>query len=333
MKAFRIALLGGGTVGGSFYTLVQAQRERFSALGFEVGFTGVLVRRPEKPRPIPKALLRQEPMDLLEAEAVVEAMGGVEAPFRLLRPALEAGIPVITANKALLAERWEALRPFAEKGLLYYEASVMAGTPSLAALEALRGSRPLELHALLNGTTLYLLDEMEKGKPYEEALKEAQAKGYAEADPSLDVLGTDAAHKLTLLARLLVDPGFPFSWVRTKGITHLTPDTLKEARRRGLRIRLVGSLFPQAGRWRAEVRPVALPLDHPLAETKGQNALLFLSRELGEVFLRGPGAGGEATAAGLLSDLFRLLQGTPGHKPLPHPIPPPDHTPVRWEEA
>jgi len=209
----------------------------------------------------------------------------------------------------------------------------MAGTPSLAALEALRGARPLELHALLNGTTLYLLDEMEKGKPYEEALKEAQAKGYAEADPSLDVLGTDAAHKLTLLARLLVDPQFPFSEVRTKGITHLTPEALKEARRRGLRIRLVGSLFPQGGRWRAEVRPVALPLDHPLAKTQGQNALLFLSRELGEVFLRGPGAGGEATAAGLLSDLFRLLLGTPGHKPLPHPIPAPDHTPVRWEEA
>ncbi|MER3425908.1 MAG: homoserine dehydrogenase [Thermus sp.] len=333
MKAFRIALLGGGTVGGSFYALVQGQKERFLSLGLEVGFTGVLVRDPEKPRAIPRALLKGEPFDLLEAEVVVEAMGGVEAPFRLLLPALEAGIPVITANKALLAERWEALRPFAAKGLLYYEASVMAGTPSLAALEALRGARPLELHALLNGTTLYLLDEMEKGKPYEEALKEAQAKGYAEADPSLDVLGTDAAHKLTLLARLLVDPQFPFSEVRTKGITHLTPEALKEARRRGLRIRLVGSLFPQGGRWRAEVRPVALPLDHPLAETQGQNALLFLSRELGEVFLRGPGAGGEATAAGLLSDLFRLLLGTPGHKPLPHPIPAPDHTPVRWEEA
>mgnify|MGYP001770958525 CR=1 FL=1 len=94
MKAFRIALLGGGTVGGSFYALVQGQKERFLSLGLEVGFTGVLVRDPEKPRAIPRALLKGEPFDLLEAEVVVEAMGGVEAPFRLLLPALEAGIPV-----------------------------------------------------------------------------------------------------------------------------------------------------------------------------------------------------------------------------------------------
>ncbi|MGQ9692304.1 MAG: homoserine dehydrogenase [Thermaceae bacterium] len=332
MEPLRIALLGGGTVGGSLYTLVQAHKERFSALGFEVRFLGVLVRDKAKPRPIPQDLQRTEPFDLKEADVVVEAMGGVKAPLRLLLPALERGIPVITANKALLAEAWTELRPFAEKGLLYHEASVMAGTPSLAALEALRGTRPLELHAILNGTTLYLLDGMEKGKPYEEALKEAQAKGYAEADPSLDVLGIDAAHKLTLLARLLLDPSFPFEKVRVKGIPHLSPDTLKEARQRGRRIRLVGSLFPEGGRWGAAVRPVALPLDHPLAETGGKNALLYQSQEV-EVFLKGPGAGGEATAAGLLSDLLRLLSGLPGHKPVPYPVPIPDHTPALWEEA
>jgi homoserine dehydrogenase len=168
-----------------------------------------LVRDKAKPRPIPEALLRTEPFDLLEADVVVEAMGGVEAPLGLVLPALEAGIPLITANKALLAEAWARLKPFAEEGLIYHEASVMAGTPALSFLETLRGSQLLELHGILNGTTLYILQEMEQGRTYEEALREAQRLGYAEADPSLDVKGIDAAHKLTLPGPPPPGPGLP----------------------------------------------------------------------------------------------------------------------------
>ena len=196
MEALKIALLGGGTVGSAFYNLVLERAEELSAFGVVPRFLGVLVRDPRKPRAIPQELLRAEPFDLLEADLVVEAMGGVEAPLRLVLPALEAGIPLITANKALLAEAWESLRPFAEEGLIYHEASVMAGTPALSFLETLRGSELLELHGILNGTTLYILQEMEKGRTYAEALLEAQRLGYAEADPTLDVEGIDAAHKL-----------------------------------------------------------------------------------------------------------------------------------------
>lgn len=308
-------------MGSAFYTLVQERQEELAALGFVPRFLGVLVRDKAKPRAIPQELLRVEPFDLLEADVVVEALGGVEAPLKLVLPALEAGIPLITANKALLAEAWEVLRPFAEEGLLYHEASVMAGTPALSFLETLRGSEVLELHGILNGTTLYILQEMEKGRTYAEALAEAQRLGYAEADPSLDVEGIDAAHKLTLLARLLLDPGFPFSEVAAKGITRLTPEALKEAEAQGKRVRLVASLYGAGGRWRAEVAPRYLPQGHPLAQAQG-NALWVRTHPLGEVFVTGPGAGGGATASGLFADLLRLLSGAPGHLPAPRARPP-----------
>jgi homoserine dehydrogenase len=247
MEPLKMALLGGGTVGSAFYSLVLERREDLAAMGFVPRFLGVLVRDKAKPRPIPEALLRTEPFDLLEADVVVEAMGGVEAPLGLVLPALEAGIPLITANKALLAEAWARLKPFAEEGLIYHEASVMAGTPALSFLETLRGSQLLELHGILNGTTLYILQEMEQGRTYEEALREAQRLGYAEADPSLDVKGIDAAHKLTLLARLLLDPDFPLSWVEARGIEGLTLEALRAAEARGAKVRLVASLYGEGG--------------------------------------------------------------------------------------
>jgi homoserine dehydrogenase len=314
MEPLKMALLGGGTVGSAFYSLVLERREDLAAMGFVPRFLGILVRDKAKPRPIPEALLRTEPFDLLEADVVVEAMGGVEAPLGLVLPALEAGIPLITANKALLAEAWARLKPFAEEGLIYHEASVMAGTPALSFLETLRGSQLLELHGILNGTTLYILQEMEQGRTYEEALREAQRLGYAEADPSLDVKGIDAAHKLTLLARLLLDPDFPLSQVEARGIEGLTLEALRAAEARGEKVRLVASLYGEGGRWRARVAPVALPQDHPLARARG-NALLARTAPLGEVLVIGPGAGGGATASGLLADLFRFLSGAPGHLP------------------
>ena len=200
-----IALLGGGTVGSAFYNLVLERAEELSAFGVVPRFLGVLVRDPRKPRAIPQELLRAEPFDLLEADLVVEAMGGVEAPLRLVLPALEAGIPLITANKALLAEAWESLRPFAEEGLIYHEASVMAGTPALSFLETLRGSELLELHGILNGTTLYILQEMEKGRTYAEALLEAQRLGYAEALLREGAYGEALAQTVALPP--LLDPG------------------------------------------------------------------------------------------------------------------------------
>jgi homoserine dehydrogenase len=335
MRTLTLGLLGAGTVGTGFLRLLQKQAAYLEALGLNITLNPVLVRDPLRPRPVPARYTSNLQEALQGAELVVEVLGGTGLAAEAVLHALELGIPVITANKALLAERWEALKPYAKAGLLYYEASVMAGTPVLGALEGLRGSQLLELHAILNGTTSYILSRMDGGATYLEALREAQARGYAEADPQLDVEGWDAAHKLTVLARLLVDPDF--SWVEvakaTRGITHLSPADLSQAQDEGKVIRLVASLFPAQGRWQARVRPVKLPLQHPLEVRETQNSLLYRGDPVAPVILKGPGAGGEITASALMSDLFRWLRGQGGQQPLPAPLPPPEHLPEPLEEA
>jgi len=259
---------------------------------------------------------------------VVELMGGVDGPSELMLRALEAGKRVVTANKAVLAERWEAFAPYLEAGRLYFEAAVMAGTPAVGPLSgALRGSLPLELHAILNGTCNYILGALEDGAEFGEALSEAQRLGYAEADPDLDVDGLDAAHKLTVLARLAFDPDLPWPDVRaaTHGIRHLTPALVKEAMEDGGRIRLVGSVYPEAGAWRAAVRPVYLPPAHPLAgSASNRNGLLFRGDAVGEVLITGAGAGAGPTASAVLADLLSALEERPGPSPLAHAAPVPE---------
>jgi len=339
MERVNIALLGAGTVGSAFARLVAQQRERLAGLGIEVELGKVLVRDPSKVRQgIPPEKLTDQPEHLLdEADVLVEVMGGTSLAKKLVLDALEQGIPVITANKALLAEAWGELRPYADDGLLYYEASVMAATPVVSALSGvLWGSHLLELHAILNGTTNYILNRLEGGATYAEALAEAQAKGYAEADPTLDVEGLDAAHKLTVLARLCADPDYPWEEVRahTRGITHLTPTDLENARQQGQTIRLVGSLYPENGRWKAVVRPVRLPLEHPLARAgSARNGLVLRGDACGELVFMGAGAGGAATASAVLGDLYQLLMGVPGHAPISAKAPVPDYPAERLEEV
>ena len=203
----------------------------------------------------------------------------------------------------------------------------MAGTPVIGPLtDALRGSKPLELHGILNGTCTYILSKLEEGCPYWDALAEAQRLGYAEADPSLDVGGFDAAHKLTILARLAFDPGLRWEKVaaRTHGIAHLTPAIVKEAMEDGGRVRLLGSVYPFEGEWRVEVRPVYLPASHPLAASEGtRNALLFRGDAVGEVFISGAGAGAEPTASAVLADLLNAIENRPGPRLLTQAFEPP----------
>ncbi len=340
METLRIALLGAGTVGSGFVKLLDEQRGRFRALGLEPALTGILVRDPRKPRPawVPEGLLTTDVGRVFEeADVVVELMGGTRKAGRLVLDALSEGLPVVTANKALLAERWEELKPHALEGLLYYEASVMAGTPVVEPLSgALRGNRTLELHGILNGSTNYVIGRMEDGLGFAEALTEAQSKGFVEEDPFLDVGGIDAAHKLVVLARLAVDPDFSWEEVRaaTRGIQELTREQIFAAEAEGKRIRLVASLVPSGGRWKATVRPVKLPADHPLAQTAlARNALLYRGDAVGEVLISGGGAGSAVTASAVVGDLLRLLEGYPGHPPMPEAVPAPDYQPETLEEA
>ncbi len=307
-----IGLLGAGTVGSKLVELIEDRDE----LGFKV--SKILVRDASKARSnIPQTLLTTDPKEILEtSDILVEVMGGTTTAPEVMLEALRLGKRVVTANKAALAEHWDTFKPFIKKGLVYFEASVMAGTPTIGALTGvLRGSRPLELHAILNGTCNYILSEVEKGVAYNKALTEAQKLGYAEADPRLDVEGFDAAHKLLILARLVFDPNATWENVEchTKGITHITPEVMQAAIKRNGRIRLLGSVYPDQGQWAYKVRPVFLPNTHAMASAaSNRNALYFRGDAVGSVFITGAGAGGAATASGVLSDIISAAQGAPG---------------------
>ncbi|RDI95713.1 homoserine dehydrogenase [Meiothermus sp. QL-1] len=338
MEKIRIALMGAGTVGGAFAQLLPAHQARLKALGVQLELARVLVRDLNKARPgLPPHLLTNQTEGFLEdVDVLVEVAGGTGTAREVVLEALARGIPVVTANKALLAEHWGELRGYAEEGELYYEASVMAGTPVLAALHSLWGNQTLELHGIVNGTCSYLIRRMEEGASYEAAFEEARGLGYLEADPRLDVGGIDAAHKLCVLGRLTVDPGLAWEKVlaRTRGIEHLTPKLLAEARQEGQAIRLVASLYPERGAWVAAVRPVRLPLEHPLVRLgSGQNALVYRGEPIGTLVFAGAGAGGAVTASAVLNDLYRLLSGAPGHLPIPKALPVPADPVERFEEV
>lgn len=319
----RVAVLGGGTVGGELVRLLAGDHPG----RFEV--TGVLVRNVRRPRDFPewRQLVTDDPTFVEDAEIVIEAMGGTSRAFELSIAALERGQVLVSANKAALAERWDDYLPHLQAGRLFFEAAVMAGTPVIGPLTgALRGSRPNSLHAVLNGTCNVILAEMETGVTYEAALEGAQRAGFAEADPTLDVMGVDAAHKLNILGRLAFDPNMSWGAVRphVQGITELTAEALSRAREEGKRVRLIASIVPSTSGWNAQVRPVALPAAHPLITAGPENAVLYTGDPGGRVLLRGPGAGGGPTASGVLGDLLAAARGERGPAPLEAPAPLPN---------
>ena len=328
----KLGLLGAGTVGSAVAQLVARS-------GSSMRVTRALVQNLDKAREgLAQKQLTTNPDEVLtDADVIIELMGGTTLAGDLTLQALRAGKRVVTGNKAVLAERWDELKEFARQGLLYFEAAVMAGTPVVGPLTgALRGSRPLELHAILNGTCNYILSELENGVPYADALAEAQRLGYAEADPTLDVGGFDAAHKLTVLARLVFDPAI--SWLaveaNTRGISDLTPEVLQSAQERGGRVRLLGSVYPEAGHWQTVVRPVFLPNAHPMASAaSNRNALYFRGDAVGEIFITGAGAGGMPTASGVYGDILSAAQGRPGPSLLAKAAPVPNETVEALEEV
>ncbi|ADV67109.1 homoserine dehydrogenase [Deinococcus maricopensis] len=319
MRSVNIGLLGCGTVGANVLTLLERRRPLLESVGVRVNVAGVLVRDASRPRDVPPGTpLTADPAFLNECAVVIEAMGGIDGPLALLRPFLASGRSVITANKALLAERWDELRGYALAGELYYEASVMAGTPIIGPMSTvLRASEFRRLQAVLNGTCNYILTQMEGGRSYQEALAEAQALGYAEDPPTLDVGGFDTAHKLAVLARFCADGDFPYSAIRVRGIEQVTLDDVQDALRNGERIKLVAELRRTPGGWDASVEPRRLPGTHALCTSgASRNAMVFEGEECGELFFAGGGAGGMVTASAMMGDLLDYLIGFPGHVPL-----------------
>lgn len=309
----RVAVLGGGTVGGETVRILQ----EFDDL--EV--LGVLVRDVAKPRAFAdwRELVTTDAAVAEDADIVVEVMGGTDLATDLALAALERGAAVVSANKASLAERWQEYLPALEAGRVHFEAAVMAGTPVIGPLSgALRGSRPVALQAVLNGTCNVILSAMEQGTEYDVALAAAQAAGFAEADPTLDVEGLDAAHKLTILARLAFDPHVAWEDVAaaTTGISGVDAKAVAEQLAAGRRLRLIGDIRAGDSGWSVSVAPLPLPAGHPLVTEGAGNGLTFSGDPLGEVVIRGPGAGAGATASAVVADVLAAAAGRPGPTPL-----------------
>ncbi len=306
-----VVLIGGGTVGAATVELLRRS-------GVEIG--AVLVRDASRPRAFAgwQDLVTTDAAVLAGADLVVEVAGGTTTAADHALEALGRGARLVTANKAALAERWDDFAPHLRAGLVWCEAAVMAGTPVVGALtHALSASAPVHLHAVLNGTCNVILSDMEAGVPFEQALASAQAAGFAEADPTLDVEGFDAAHKAVVLARLAFDPDLDHADAlrATTGVTGLDPEAVRDQARRGHNVRLVASVYPGVAGWSVAVRPMALPAGHPLVTHGPVNAAVFVGVPGGEVVWRGHGAGGGATATAVASDVLSALAGGRGHAP------------------
>jgi len=298
MTRLRIGLLGCGTVGGGFVRLVAAERDRIrTRYGLDLEIARILVRDRDKPRAgVDPALLTTSALDVIDGDCdlIVEAIGGVHTAGTLVRRAIARGRSVVTANKALLAvSGGELFRAAALRGVtIGFEASVCGGVPVVGALRrGLAGDTIESITGILNGTCNYVLSRMEQGVAYADAVAHAQERGFAEADPSLDLSGQDAAQKLRILAEVAF--GAPVRREVVRGIG---------AKTRG---RLIAEARRVAGGVELIVEPRRVDADHPFARVVDeQNAVLIRGRAVGDVFLSGRGAGSLPTAAALLSDVL-----------------------------
>jgi homoserine dehydrogenase len=299
---FRIGLLGRGTVGGAFEALLPQHAGRIERItGQRPEITGVLTRS------------RGTFAEILSgADLIVELMGGIEPTREYVLAAMRAGKHVVTANKQLLSQHGEELWDVArEEGVqLRFEGAVAGVVPVIRVLqESLAGATIDRVHGIVNGTTNFILTEMARtGMSFAEALAEAQRLGYAEADPSEDVDGRDAAAKMAILARLAFDTPVHLDQVRYEGIERIQPDDLEYARELGLGLKLLGTAERINGGLSVSVHPAFLYPGHPLASVSGPfNAVTVESEAITEITMSGPGAGGPQTASAVLGDVISAM--------------------------
>jgi len=322
----RVGLLGCGVVGGSLVGLLAGRADDIEArtgLRFEVG--PVAVRSLDKARPaeVDPALLTTDPtavVDDPDVDVVVELMGGVEPARSLVAKALAAGKPVVTANKALLASVGAELFAVADAaGVdLLFEAAVAGGIPFIRPLrESLAGEQIARVMGIVNGTTNYILTKMtEEGAEYADALAEAQALGYAEADPTADVEGHDAAAKAAIIGTIAYGSRIVADDVAVEGITHVTRDDIARAAKLGYVVKLLAIVESHGiDGVAARVHPTMVPEHHPLASVRESfNAVFVEGAAVGDLMFYGRGAGGGPTASAVLGDLIdaasNLIKGT-----------------------
>jgi len=326
-KTLRLGVAGLGTVGGGLLKLIERQDEL--RLPGRLTVTAVSARSKSRNRGVDISKLRwvDDPVELATADdvdVVVELIGGSDGPAkRTVEAALKAGKPVVSANKALIAEHGIEMAMLAEENNahLLFEAAVAGAIPIVRAIRnSLSGVVVSRVSGILNGTCNYILSEMLRtGAAYETVLGDAQRLGYAESDPYLDVSGMDAAHKVLILASIAFGARPDFSQVSVEGVDAIEAMDITLANKFDYRIKLVAEAFRANGGVRCRVAPVLVQKDHPLAQVNGPlNAVVVEGEPVGRLTFTGPGAGAGPTAAAVVGDLARLFEG-PATPPLGKP--------------
>jgi homoserine dehydrogenase len=307
---FRIGLLGLGTVGAAFRELLEERADTIEAeVGLRAELSGVLTTREGDFDEI-----------LRDSDLIVELIGGTEPARDYVLRAIAAGRHVVTANKQLLSQHGEELFAAARehKVQLRFEAAVAGVVPAIRVMSETLASAHIErVYGIVNGTTNFILTEMARtGATYEQALSEAQELGFAEADPTEDVTGKDAAAKMAILARLAFNTPVHLDQVSYEGIERVTSEDIAYARELGLSLKLVGSAERINGGIAVSVYPAFLYAGHPLASVNGSfNAVTIESPAITEITLSGPGAGGPQTASAVLGDVISAMIPPPSVPP------------------
>ena len=315
MKRAGVAILGMGVVGGGTYKILKERRQAImDEYGVDVEVVAVLDKVPSHVTDAGADLsLLASSIDEIAAndnvDIVVECMGGVEPAKSFLIKALAAGKSIVTSNKEMFAKSWPELEAAAAPtgAGLYYEATTGGGMPIIRVMTAaMQANRILEIKAIINGTTNYILTRMaQEGLDYGEILKDAQALGYAEANPVADVEGYDSSYKLSILASLAFNKRVPVDLIFREGITHITSTDIALADKLGYVIKLLAIAKNGAdGKIEARVHPVFLPKDHPLASVNGSfNGVFLVGDAVGDIMLYGRGAGDLPTGSAIVSDI------------------------------
>ena len=315
MKRAGVAILGMGVVGGGTYKILKERRQAImDEYGVDVEVVAVLDKVPSRVTDAGADLsLLASSIDEIAAndnvDIVVECMGGVEPAKSFLIKALAAGKSIVTSNKEMFAKSWPELEAAAAPtgAGLYYEATTGGGMPIIRVMTAaMQANRILEIKAIINGTTNYILTRMaQEGLDYGEILKDAQALGYAEANPVADVDGYDSSYKLSILASLAFNKRVPVDLIFREGITHITSTDIALADKLGYVIKLLAIAKNSAdGKIEARVHPVFLPKDHPLASVNGSfNGVFLVGDAVGDIMLYGRGAGDLPTGSAIVSDI------------------------------
>lgn len=311
MKKFKVGLIGLGTVGGGVVKTLGS----FSDI---VEIEKIAVRNLNKKRDINglnNSLLTDNPSEIVDnpdIDIVVEVMGGVNPALDLIRQAINNGKHIVTANKELLAKHGEELFHLAKEKntVILYEAAIAGGIPIIMPVKTiLKANKITKIDAILNGTTNYILTKMdEDGASYEQVLKEAQELGYAEADPTGDVEGFDAAYKIVTLATIAFNKRIKINGIYREGITKITGKDIKFANDMGYKIKLIASAkLDEYARADVRVHPMLVPKEHVLAKINNvTNAVMLSGNPVGEIMFTGPGAGEFPTASSVVGDILAL---------------------------